>query len=45
MKFVRIYWNIAAVLGTAVIIIYSGQSIIDIANWLVVTLENLGRSF
>lgn len=45
MKFVRIYWNLAAVLGTAVIIIYAGQSIIDVANWMVDTLQNLGRSF
>jgi hypothetical protein len=45
VKLVRIYWNCAAALGTAVIIIYAGQSIIDVANWLVATLENLGRSF
>lgn len=45
MKFVKIYWNCAAGLGTAVIIIYAGQSIISAAQWLVMTLQNLGSSF
>lgn len=45
MKFVRIYWNLAAVLGTAVIIIYAGDGIISGAKWFLTTLQGLGNSF
>lgn len=45
MKFVRIYWNLAAALGTAVIIVYIGEGIIDGAKWALETLQNLGSSF
>lgn len=34
MKFVRIYWNLAATLGTAVIIVTGGQKIMEAAQFL-----------
>jgi hypothetical protein len=45
MKFVKIYWNCAAALGTAVIIIYAGDAVQATAVWVVTTLQNLGNSF
>ena len=45
MKFVRIYWNCAAVLGTAVIILYAGDAIMEAAKWFITTLQSLGSSF
>lgn len=44
MKFVRWYWNFAAAIGTAVIIVYAGSSIIEAANWVINTLQGLGES-
>jgi hypothetical protein len=38
MRFVRIYWNLAAGLGTAVIIVTAGQQLIEFSQWILQTL-------
>lgn len=43
MKFVRMYWNIAAVIGTIVIILYVGDTILEAARWVATTLEQLAN--
>lgn len=44
MKFVRIYWNVAAVIGTVVIILYVGDTVVEAARWIATTLDQLANN-